>query len=90
MSPLIVHLDADLYSSTLYVLTQLDRCLVPGTILIFDEFSQVTGEFKAWRDYTTAYGRRGRVLGHAGTFYEHVAIEVDSGTSLPLTPPVST
>ena len=63
---------------------------VPGTILIFDEFSQVTGEFKAWRDYTTAYGRRGRVLGHAGTFYEHVAIEVDSGTSLPLTPPVST
>ena len=43
----IFHLDADLFSSTLYVLFQLHPKLKSGDILIFDEFSSHDHEYKA-------------------------------------------
>lgn len=43
----IFHLDADLFSSTLYVLFQIHPKLKTGDILIFDEFSSIEHEFKA-------------------------------------------
>ena len=51
---MVIHMDADLFSSTLYVLTQLDPFLENGDILMFDEFSGLTGEFKAFNDYREA------------------------------------
>jgi O-methyltransferase len=54
---LVVHLDADLYSATLFVLTQLDPIMAAGTIVLFDEFQSVIHEFRAWCDYVSAYQR---------------------------------
>lgn len=48
---LIVHLDADLYSSTIYALRQLRPHLRPGTILIFDEFFDREHEMKAFNEF---------------------------------------
>lgn len=48
---LIVHLDADLYSSTIYVLRQLRPHLQPGAILIFDEFFDREHELKAFTEF---------------------------------------
>lgn len=56
-SRLVINNDSDLYSSTLYVLTVLHALLVPGTIVIFDEFSSPLHEFRAFHDFLAAYMR---------------------------------
>ena len=61
--PLIVHIDADLYSSTLYCLSMLDRVMRPGTVLIFDEFGDVVDEYRALLDYSSAYLRSFKITG---------------------------
>ena len=60
--PLVVHLDCDLYGSALYALTRLDPWLLPGTLLILDEFGDVLHEFRALADYCDAYRRRTRLV----------------------------
>ena len=72
-SRVLLHCDADLYSSTLYVLTQCDRLLTPGSIVLFDEFASVLDEFSALRDYCAAYRREYDVVACTKQF-AHVAI----------------
>src|SRR5262245_6901024 len=48
---LVVHLDADLYSSTIFVLRELRPFFRPGTILIFDEFFDRNHELKAFTEF---------------------------------------
>ena len=51
---LLVHIDCDTYESTALVLNLIKDKLVPGTILIFDEYqghlNWRNGEFKAWQE----------------------------------------
>jgi hypothetical protein len=51
----VINLDADLYSSTLLVLTQLLPKLRNDDILILDEFSSYLHEYRAFSDATAAY-----------------------------------
>ena len=53
----VVHLDADLYSSTLVVLAQLLPKIKSNDILIFDEFCSYLHEYRAFAEMTKAYGR---------------------------------
>ena len=62
-SQLVVNIDADLYSSTLLVLTRCNDILRPGTVIVFDEFSSILHEFRALDDYCSAYMRSYEVLG---------------------------
>jgi O-methyltransferase len=57
-SRLVIHNDSDLYSSSLYLLTQLDPFAVAGTVIIFDELYSALHEFRAMNDYLSAYRRK--------------------------------
>lgn len=51
----IVHLDGDLYSSTIFALTILYPYLKKGDILMFDEFVVPYHEFKAFDDFVKSF-----------------------------------
>jgi hypothetical protein len=74
----VLHLDADLYSSTLFVLCSFGFRLKPGDILIFDELGSrygFTGEFRALSDFVAAFGHQYKYIGGARQFTQ-VAIEI--------------
>lgn len=71
---LVIHLDADLYSSTVYVLEHLEKWILPGAILIFDEFCDRLHEQKAFSEYLNRTQGRFRVLGSTMNL-EQVAFE---------------
>lgn len=73
---LIMHIDSDIYSSALFVLTKCDPIIRAGTVIIFDEFSSVMDEFRALNDYCSAYRRSYEVIGTAGQYYDQVAIKM--------------
>jgi hypothetical protein len=74
----VVHMDADLYSSTLYVLATLGPRTLPGDLFLFDEAGAVIGlthEFRALADYASAFQKQFRLIG--GAFdYVQLALEV--------------
>jgi O-methyltransferase len=73
---IVVNIDCDLYSSTLYCLTRLDTVLPKGVVLIFDEFGEVLHEFRAVNDYLASYRRRAKVICSHDDFYT-VAVELE-------------
>jgi hypothetical protein len=60
---LVIHLDADLYSSTLFVLTTLARHFKHGDIIFFDNFICSVDEFRAFSDFVKAFRVKYEVLG---------------------------
>lgn len=70
----IIHMDADLYSSTLFVLTQIHPFLKNGDIIIFDEFGSMHHEFRAWIDFTNSYNQKYDTLISFKTHYPHAKI----------------
>lgn len=74
-NPLIIHIDSDLYSSALYILTQFDEMMQNDTIIILDEFGNLLHEFSAWQDYIQSYKRKFRIL-CAFPNYKRIAIEL--------------
>ena len=73
----VIHLDADLFSSTLFTLTSLAPFLNEGDILFFDEFNVPNHEFLAFKHFTESYLIRTKILGAVNNFYQ-VAFEIES------------
>ena len=80
-NPIVIHVDCDIYSSSLYVLTQMDEFIKAGTLVIFDEFLFAYHEFRAFMDYIQACGKKyevaGAVLDTRGNtkFYEQLVVK---------------
>jgi hypothetical protein len=70
-----LHVDCDLYSSTTVVLEHVGPRLVPGSVVVFDEFFNYPGwqghEFRAWREFVAKSG-----IGFSYLAYTEDAISV--------------
>jgi hypothetical protein len=75
-----VHVDCDLYSSTTTILSGLSDRIVPGTILLFDEYFNYPGwqqhEHRAFTEYAAAHGTRFRYLAF-NQRGQQVAVRID-------------
>ena len=58
----MIHVDCDLYSSTLYCLTTLDPVISPGTLIVLDDFFDALHVYRALSDYCSAYVRQYKIL----------------------------
>ena len=86
-----IHMDADLYSSTKYILDVLKNYIDDGCIIVFDElvnypaFDGDTGELKAFYEFITEnkvnyswIGMNGVPVGMSGYYHENVALIIHS------------
>jgi len=74
---LLLHMDADTYKPTAYVLKSLTKNLGKGTIVIFDEYFGYSSfrehEFKAWQEFVDSEGIKYQYIGYTEM---QVAIEI--------------
>lgn len=71
----LINLDADLYSSTLFVLTTLAPYLRKNDIIIFDEFGVPLHEFKAFTEFVNSYYVKYEVICAVNNFFQ-IAIKI--------------
>jgi len=71
----VVMLDADLYSSTMYILTTLAPYFKKGDIIFFDEFSVARHEFKAYYEFVQSFYINLELIAAANN-YHFVAFKV--------------
>jgi hypothetical protein len=75
----LLHVDCDLYSSTVTILNNLKDNIVPGTVIVFDEYMNYPGwqqdEFRAWQEHCKAFGREYEYIGRVSR-HQKVAIRV--------------
>ncbi len=73
----VIHLDADLFSSTLYALTMLAPHLTKGDILMFDEFNVPNHEFYAFQCFCESYYIRTKLLGAVNNYFQVAMIIIE-------------
>lgn len=66
---MVLMMDADLFSATLYTLSSLSPYLKPGDIILFDEFVVPTHEFKAYTDFIQSYYINLQLIAAANNYY---------------------
>ncbi len=71
----VIHMDADLYTATLYVLTLITPYLRSGDVIFFDEFNVPQHEFKAFTEWSSAFYINYKVLGAVNNYYQ-IAIKI--------------
>jgi arabinogalactan endo-1,4-beta-galactosidase len=75
----LLHLDADLYSSTKTVLDAFAKHIVPGTVILFNEYwnhpTWKKHEFRAWQEHVAQYNVRYEYIAYASD-HQEVAVRV--------------
>ena len=75
----LLHIDCDLYSSTVTVLDCLQHQIRPGTVIVFDEYMNYPGwqqdEFRAWQEFVRRHHIRYEYIGRVSR-HQKVAVRV--------------
>lgn len=66
----IIHMDADLFSSTIFTLSQLYPYLKKGDLIMFDEFNVANHEFQAFKIFTESFYLKLRPVAAQNNFYQ--------------------
>lgn len=66
----IIHCDADLYSATIFTLSQLYPFLKKGDLIFFDEFNVPLHEYKAFKEFTGNFYIHLKPIAQVNTFYQ--------------------
>jgi O-methyltransferase len=66
----VIHMDADLYTATIFALSQVYPYLKKGDIIFFDEFNVALHEFKAFSDFTSAFYVKLKPVASVNNFYQ--------------------
>ncbi len=64
----LIHMDADIFSATLFSLSQLYKYLNDGDIILFDEYAVPTHEFMAFKIFTESFYVKYEVIGAANNY----------------------
>ena len=65
----VIHMDADLYTSTLYVLTSIAPFLRKGDVILFDEFAVPRHEFLAYSEFVQSYYVKMELIAAQNNYY---------------------
>jgi hypothetical protein len=76
----VIHMDADIYSSTLFALTLIGPYLNKDDILIFDEFNVPLHEFKAFTEFISSFYIKVKVIGAVNNYYQ-IAFKIEENLS---------
>jgi ASC-1-like (ASCH) protein len=63
-------MDADLYSATIFTLSQLYPYIKKGDIILFDEFNVPLHEFKAYKEFIEAFYIKLKPVAAVNNFYQ--------------------
>jgi O-methyltransferase len=66
----VIHMDADLYSATIFTLSQLYPFLKAGDIIFFDEYNVPMHEFKAFKEFTENFYVKYKPLTAVNNYYQ--------------------
>ncbi|MFZ4398568.1 MAG: class I SAM-dependent methyltransferase [Bacteroidales bacterium] len=73
----IIHMDADLFSSTLFALSSMYPYLRKGDILFFDEFNVPNHEFFAFKCFCDSYYVKTKLIGAVNNYYQVALLITD-------------
>jgi len=76
----VVHMDADIYNSTLFALTMMGPYLKKDDILIFDEFNVPMHEFKAFSEFISSFYIKVKLIGAVNNYYQ-TAFKIEENLS---------
>lgn len=62
-----MNFDADLYTSTIFVLNSLETQIIPGTYVYFDEFNHQFDKLRAFDEFIKRTGMSFKVVGATQT-----------------------
>jgi hypothetical protein len=64
----LIHMDADIFSATIFTLSQVYKYLKDGDIILFDEFAVPTHEFMAFKIFTESFYVNYEVIAAANNY----------------------
>ena len=75
---IIINMDADLFSSTSYVLSKLEKYIQSDVIIRFDEFGELTdnSEFCAFYNFVRTYNKSFEIL-FSDKWNRHVVLKIN-------------